>query len=269
MKQPIYVPGMDRLAARTQKFLSRDRRRPEPAAVTFTNSDGSPNLQPALQGVACIYNKPFEFEGRTVVFEYGCFGNIYDPGVERKLLFDHVATDVIGTTAAGLVFANSPGGLVYRLPLTDNARASDVKAAVESSKKACASVGCRITESTRGEVDGQMVDVIAKAELFEVSVCFWGKVPGTSASIVDLSRNDTDVWAASRTLDFAIDKLASNVATNAAHARHQIAVLNAAIDDLEVRAPMAATSDQIAGWQTSRTEAMQAHGRAAAARRGW
>jgi HK97 family phage prohead protease len=268
MMEPINIAGLDRMRARTEKYFGRARKRPD-TQVAFTNADGTPNEQPALQGVACVYGKKFQYEGRTVVFEYGCFGNVYDPGVERKLLFDHNDGDVIGTTADGLEFANSPDGLVYRLPLTDNARAADVKAKVASNEKACASVGCRIVETTRAEVEGEMVDIITKADLFETSICFWGKVPGTSASIVDLSRVDADIRAASRTLDFAVDQLASNIATNAKHAAHNIALLNEKIADYEAAPPRAtsATPDTIARWQTASTEAMQMHGRQASARR--
>ena len=269
MMQPIQIPGMDRLQARAEKYLGRARRRPETAATEFINADGTPNEQPAIQGVACVYGRRFQFEGRTVVFEYGCFGNVYDPGVERKLLFDHDDGDVIGTTADGLEFANSPDGLVYRLPLSGNARAAEVKAKVESNEKACASVGCRIVNSSRAEVDGEVVDIINKADLFETSICFWGKVPGTSASIVDLSQVDPDIRAAARTLDFAIDQLASNVATNAKHVAHGLALINEKITDYEA-APVRATSatpDTIARWQTATTEAMQRQGREASAKR--
>lgn len=240
--------------------------KPEPV---FTNADGTPMQEPALQGVACVYGKKFQYEGRTVVFEYGCFGNVYDPGVARKLLFDHNAADVIGTTSDDLEFANSPDGLVYRLPLAGNARAADVKAKVESNEKACASVGCRIVNSIRAEVDGEMVDVITKADMFETSICFWGKVPGTSASIVDLARVDPDIRAASRTLDFKIDQLASNVATNSKHVAHGLALLNEAIADYEaapVRAS-SATPDTVARWRTCDNEALQAAGKVASAAR--
>jgi HK97 family phage prohead protease len=262
MMHPINIPGADRIRAKTTKWLNRSRpERRAPEQVVFTNADGSTNSAPALQGVACVYDKLFDFDGRTVMFAYGCFGNVYDPGIERQLLFDHDAGNVIGTTVDGLTFANSPDGLVYRLPLAGNARAAEVKALVESSKKACASVGCRIAESTTTIVDGETVDVITKAELFETSIVFWGKVNGTSASIVDLSRVDADVRDESKSLDFAIDKLASNMATNAKHAAHQIALLNEAIGNYEAAPAQRATSVMpatIARWHTAETEARQA-----------
>jgi hypothetical protein len=65
-------------------------------------------------------------------------------------------------------------GLTYRLPLSGNRHAGDVKAFVASGKKACSSVGCRIVEEEDLVVEGKTVAFITKAELFEVSLVYQG-----------------------------------------------------------------------------------------------
>jgi HK97 family phage prohead protease len=269
MMEPIAVAGMQKHRVRLERYMGRSRRLPDSEDVpTFINADGSTNNQPGLQGVACLYDKPFTKDGRLVMFAYGAFGaSIYHADVERKVLFDHNDSDIVGTAADGLVFANNTEGLLYRLPLADNPQAGRVKRMIESSRKACASVGCYITDSEIVEIDGQSVQRIIRADLFEVSLVPQGAVDGTTASLVNLRDEEPDLRDAARTLGFKVDKVISNIATSSLRVADGIKRLNEDIADLQANGPTVTmpkrppSVQQSNAWQTAQTERLQQQAR--------
>jgi HK97 family phage prohead protease len=268
MPDPILVSGMDRHRARLDKWFNRasPRQVEPPEPTVFTNSDGSTNSAPAVEGYAAVYNQPFAKEGRTLMFAYGCFGGaIYDGNIDRKLLLDHDDRKVVGATDDGLVFANNLEGLVYRLPLRGNEQATEIKAFVESGKKACASVGCRILEEEAVEVDGVAVVAIKRAELHEVSLVYQGACDGTSSSIVDLNREDPDLRQSARKPEFAVAATISTVTSRLARVSDRVDRALQAIGRIEKVAlpePLAPsarayTLNDANRWQTERTEQLQ------------
>ena len=246
---------MDRRGAMAPKAGMPKVKKPEP--VAFHNSDGSEMKRPALQGFATLWNTVSHVSGRDVCFEYACFGR--DPsGVHVR--FDHDPSRDLG--ASGLSFANTGDGLAFRLELADHPHAAAIKQAVESRAAAHVSVGGQTTRSTVEKVDGKDVQFVQAADLYEISLCLHGAVEGVYAKLVDLDREEPDLFRAARSAGFMSDKWTANLLTRVDRIGR---FLKDTVIEPEPAAPKSSrqwTLGDSARWQTDETLARQRAARA-------
>jgi HK97 family phage prohead protease len=214
----IEIPAMPASWDRYRQSVMGGRRRirdVEPEAeeepLRILGSDGKPMRQPALQGWAAIYNKAFEHSRRVVYLKSGCFISTIHDGKRKRLLLDHNDAHEVGSTDVGLEFENSLKGLAFRMPLAGNPSARRIADTVGAAERACASVGIRFTEHRTYEVDGLDVDIVDKAELFELSLVSQGAIANTFARVVDLEYEEKLLWSACRSPKFATDQLVTDM----------------------------------------------------------
>lgn len=280
MRRPESV---ERWMNRIDRGFTRAARKspPVPEAV-FYNSDGTENQRPAVQGWACLHNKPFAKDGRIVMFAGGCFIKSMCNSLQRKdVLLNHDPSLVVGSTDTGLEFCNHIDGLAFRLPLAGNRHAGKIKDLIDSADNASVSVGIEIIAHEVRKVGGYEVFAITEARIEEISLVGEPAVDGTCASLVDLDREEPDLWFAARSNTFAMDKSRSNLATRGRRLEKRAHALADAISRglLKADAPAATAPEPKAAprsmrWtltdsnnaDTARTEARQ---RAAARARGW
>ncbi|WP_105419196.1 HK97 family phage prohead protease [Neorhizobium sp. T25_27] len=217
----IYVPGGRPRSV--EDFLSRSRSghrqaapQPTPRA-RFRDHSGKALDKPGIQGFAAIYDKAFRAGDRFVFLKAGClWDSIYD-GSKKRLLLDHNDAKDVGSTAYGLEFTETSkhhpvNGLAFRMPLSeDNPDAELIYNTITRQERPCVSVGIKFTDFETITVDGNRVDVVAKAVLEELSLVTEGAVPGTNAVVVDLATEEPWLFMAARSNKFIGDKFSANV----------------------------------------------------------
>lgn len=211
MSDAIYVGTLPRAVANAHRIMGGSRRqREQPAEKKYLKADGTPMKRPGIQGWACLFDQAFAHEGRIVYLKNGCLNASIESPQRVRMLFDHKAEREVASTTGGLQLERTPVGLAFRLDLNNSERAHEIFSTVDSGGRACVSVGISFEDYETKEIQGNKVDVVARAKLHEVSLVKAGAIERTFAEVVDLADCGPYLWIDCRQPAFARAQATSN-----------------------------------------------------------
>jgi len=179
---PIKIPDIHRHADRANMAAQMaGSTRPGIVGIMLANRRESRFERPAIRGIACRYNVPFEYEGKLTAFAPGCFK---DSLRDVALQLEHDEQIVLAEN--GLRFVDGPDFLAFELELPHNQHGGIIASLVASGSRTDCSVGTRNLQATTRRIRGHDVRLITDGDLVELSLCVDGAVASSHARVVDL-----------------------------------------------------------------------------------
>jgi len=138
----------------------------------------------ALDGESMQFNTVFDYKGTKVLIKAGAFGDISSNSV--SFCRDHIASSACASTDDGaLELMVDDEAIRFRLNLSKVKGGEIIARLCEIGDRDATSIGCDILEESDHDIGGEMVRVITKAKLREISACSLGAYKGAFCQLVD------------------------------------------------------------------------------------
>ena len=154
------------------------------SGLAFANRQESRYERPAIRGIACRYNVPFQYEGKLTAFVAGCFTDSLNSGRTVDLRLEHDEQIVLAN--AGIRFVDTADFLAFEYEPQHDQSGAVITGLVASGSRTDVSVGARLAKTTTRNMQGHGVRLVTSANLVEISLCESGAVPTAHARVVDL-----------------------------------------------------------------------------------
>ena len=155
-----------------------------PGAPVRKSAALSGMITPAIQGWACVYNKPHSYKSRIEIFSPGAFDATLAARDVVEFRVDHDPGDIIASTADRLELLSDRTGLAFRMKLRDDG----IGDLVLKRQADAMSPGYKEIDVEEVEIEGEKVRMIRKAALTEISLVRRGAVRQTFATLVDAAK---------------------------------------------------------------------------------